>query len=297
MKIAYLILAHNNPCHLKKLIKALVTENSSVFVHIDRKAEEPELLSVEARNVHYTKKRHRVFWGDFSQVDAILQLLYDALSFPIDFDRFVLLSGVDYPLATAEEIEFFFSKNQNQEYINLVKMPSNELNKPISRLTTFKPKATASPLISLFNSLIFPLIRRTIRRDFRKYFVDLTPYGGSTWWALSRDAAEYVVAFSNENKRLVEFLRNSVCPDEMFFQTIIGNSHFANNVSANITYADWSDGRSNPAILKAHTIKSLIKDGRQIKDLYGEHNILFARKFTDSSHKELDSIDKIIGSL
>jgi hypothetical protein len=39
MKIAYLILAHNNPGHLSRLTRALTAQNNAVFIHIDKKAD------------------------------------------------------------------------------------------------------------------------------------------------------------------------------------------------------------------------------------------------------------------
>ncbi len=52
------------------------------------------------------------------------------------------------------------------------------------------------------------------------------------------------------------------------FQTIIGNSQFANKVKDNLVYVDWSEGKKNPKILS-------IEDYQQLKS----SDKLIARKF------------------
>jgi len=123
MKIAYLILAHNTPRHLSRLVAALSSESSGFFIHLDRKSNEEDFRNIEGPGVHLAEERVAVYWGDFSQVEATLLILRAALADPRDFDRFVLLSGSDYPLRSASFIEQFFARNADKEFINLVTMP------------------------------------------------------------------------------------------------------------------------------------------------------------------------------
>ncbi len=108
MKIAYLILAHNTPNHLRRLVQSLASDTSKSFIHLDRKSENHGFFETRGHNVCYTTSRVPVYWGDFSQVEAILILINTAYSDPVQFDRFVLLSGSDFPLRAAVEIERFF---------------------------------------------------------------------------------------------------------------------------------------------------------------------------------------------
>ena len=108
MKIAYLILAHNTPNHMQKLISSLSSDSSTFFIHIDKKSNIKDFNKIVGNNITFTKSRISVFWGEFSQVEAILVLIRTAMSNAIKFDRFVLLSGADYPVKTFKYIEDLF---------------------------------------------------------------------------------------------------------------------------------------------------------------------------------------------
>lgn len=138
MKIAYRVLAHNNPEHLQRLITALSSSSSSFFIHIDKKANFDPFLRMKGNNIHLTQERASVLWGDLSQVEAILILLRTALAKRCRFDRFVFLSGAGYPLRSTSSIGQFFENNPDQEFINLVAMPSKATGKALFRLITNK---------------------------------------------------------------------------------------------------------------------------------------------------------------
>jgi hypothetical protein len=150
VRTAYLILAHHQPSHLKRLVAALSCNSSAFFIHLDEKADASQFAELSSRQVQFTPKRIAVFWGDFSQVEAILVLIQTAMSHPSTFERFVLLSGVDYPLRSAVEIQDFFAEHANREFINLVPMPCDFAGKPITRLSDFKLRpASTNPVRKL----------------------------------------------------------------------------------------------------------------------------------------------------
>jgi len=115
MKISYLILAHNNPEHLLRLIHSLSTTDSFFFIHIDKKTPFYLFERTWAPNVSLAKRRIEVHWGEFSLVEATLHLIQQALDSPFGCDYLVLLSGVDYPLQSPRHIENFFQKNRGKE--------------------------------------------------------------------------------------------------------------------------------------------------------------------------------------
>ena len=295
MKIAYLVLAHNNPEHLRRLISALSSGASSFFIHVDKKSNVDPFLSMEGNNIHLTQERASVFWGDFSQVEAILVLLRSAMADRRRFDRFVLLSGTDYPLRSASSIERFFASKPDQEFINLVAMPSKAAGKAISRLTDYK--------IRPGDRLISRAIRKALmmagvlpqKRDYKTYLRDLAPYAGSTWWALSRAACDFILRFVTRETQAVDFFRNTICPDESFFQTILGNSDFRSKIVRNLTYTDWSDGRASPAVMtERHLDFFRATSSFAPDDTYGGGEMLFARKFADGPVDLVAKLDKQI---
>jgi core-2/I-Branching enzyme len=291
MKIAYLILAHNTPRHLSRLVAALSSESSGFFIHLDRKSNEEDFRNIEGPGVHLAEERVAVYWGDFSQVEATLLILRAALADPRDFDRFVLLSGSDYPLRSASFIEQFFARNADKEFINLVTMPSQEAGKPLSRLTTYRVRPGEPTVGRIVRKALMKLRIQASRRDYTLYLRDLVPYGGSTWWGLSREACEHVVSFVDRESQVVAFFKNTVCPDESFFQTILGNSRFKSRIARNLTYTDWSEGSSSPAVITDKHLEFFRGHPSFPPDsVYGEGEMLFARKFPDGSESLVASL-------
>jgi hypothetical protein len=79
MKIAYLILAHQNPGLLGRLIGRLTSPNADFFVHVDKKSDITPFASIAERpNVFLLRERVAIYYGEFSMVRAELLLLRQA---------------------------------------------------------------------------------------------------------------------------------------------------------------------------------------------------------------------------
>ena len=283
MKIAYLILAHNNPSHVDRLTQALATQNNAIFIHIDKKADIRPFLKIAGENIHFTPKRVPVYWGEYSQIEAILILVNAAMARSERYDYLVLLSGSDYPVRTAVQLEAHFAKYQGSEFINMVMMPSEAVFKPLSRLTDYRRRhGLKAKLIALVRGVLVKagIISRT--RDYKACFGALTPYAGSEWWALTHDACVHIQNFVTSNRRIMKFFENTICPDEMVFQTILGNSPFKDKVLRNLTYTDWSRGGSSPAHIEMRHIEWIRSEKvLTADDVYGQGELLFVRKVID----------------
>jgi hypothetical protein len=294
MKIAYLILAHNNPGHLGRLTRALNAENATIFIHIDKKADIRPFLKIGAENIHFTSKRVPVYWGDFSTTEAILLLINAAMAMPEPYDYLVLISGSDYPIRTPAQMESYFLKNRGSEFINLVMMPSKAASKSLSWLTDYrtrpgvKGKLIAQVRRVLAKSGIIPRAR-----DYKAYFGGLTPYAGSTWWALTNDACNYIQNFVARHRRIMKFYANTTLSDEMVFQTILGNSRFKENVRRNLTYTDWSLGGPHPSDIEMRHVDR-IRSERVLtaNDVYGQGELFFVRKIRDP--EVVDQLDQFV---
>src|SRR5882762_2525786 len=124
MKIAYLILGHNTPNHLGRLVRALDSPNAKIFIHIDRKSDiSPFREKLTQNSVAFLEDRVNVHWGDFSDVEATIRLMKEALNCSPESDYLALLSGSDYPLRSQQYIEDFFTRNHGRQCINLVRVP------------------------------------------------------------------------------------------------------------------------------------------------------------------------------
>src|SRR5215470_15141412 len=102
MTIAYLIFTHYQPEHFARLVRALSSDRSAFFVHVDRRVDlRPfEALVPPSRNVVYLRdgERMRSYWCGFNQIRATLNLLQSARRFGTEVRRFCLLSGSDFPV-------------------------------------------------------------------------------------------------------------------------------------------------------------------------------------------------------
>jgi len=294
MKIAYLITAYDNPAHLHRLLRAIVTPNSAAYVHVDAKFDSAPFERVRLPRVHFVKPRIAVYWGEFTMVEAILRLLESALGAAQRFDYFVLISGTDYPIRPIAELEAFLTANAGTQFINLVKMPDEDTSKPLARLRYYKV-LSGNPLALPLKIARRALIRAGLlsaQRSYEAVLLGREPYAGSTWWALTREACEYVLDFIAREAAFVRFYRNTWFPDEGMIHTIIGNSPFAGRVRRNLTYTDWTARGAHPAPIGPGHIRRFIEDPALVSDdRYGPGEVFFARKFSDQTAQLVEQLD------
>ena len=108
MRLAYLILAHNTPNHLCRLVRALNSPNAVFFIHVDRKSTIRSYRdSLSQPKVTFLEDRVDVYWDGFSRVDATIKLINESLNCSPESGYLVLLSASDYPLRSPTYIEDF----------------------------------------------------------------------------------------------------------------------------------------------------------------------------------------------
>lgn len=236
MKIAYLILAHTDQTNLIRLIQALNYKYSTgFFIHIDKKATFSDVdilsrLSPQMLEINIMKKYY-VNWAGYSIIEAEYALIKKALDSPIGYDRFVLLSGLDYPLYPNEKIFEFFLQNKNNEYIKALNLSRlNEPPKMLERIEIyhfFRDCNIRNPFLKklIAGGTLQIMKRLPIRK--KHFFLNSPVYEGSQWWALTKECLTFLHEYcETHNKELKKYFQNSFAPDEMLFHTIIFNSIF-----------------------------------------------------------------------
>ena len=236
MNHAFLILAHQYPDQLYKLITALNSPFSFFYIHVDKKNQEfmesfevNELRSLP--NVTFVE-RIEVYWGGFSQVKATLILLKAAMENPA-IGYFHLLSGVDYPLKSTADILSFFQHN-NQNYLTYV--PGEEcyrywldryyffdcryLDARSGKKNLFQ-RVIASVLIFLQKICVFAVMKLHWR--IRKP-IPLDYYHGSNWFSLTRSSVEYILSYIRQNPWILKRFEYTAVSDESFFIMILMNN-------------------------------------------------------------------------
>lgn len=290
MKIAYCILAHNNPEYLERLTYALKTEDTHCFVHIDAKSK--MLFDVANKpNVTLVKNRVPVYWGSFHIVQATLNTFQEAFGYD-NYDYFVLLSGADYPVRSNEYIEKFFEKNFSTNFMSIVKMPGN--GKTMDRVTfPWLPASTRTPGIKAFvKKCINTIVRKLkIHHKLPHEYKDYIFYGGSAWAAFTRETVGHILNFTKANPKFQKFFKHVLLPDESYFQTLLMNTSPTKPYQNAIMYTVWQEGNPSPETITLQHLASLEQE--EVQTSYGTMAPLFARKFNPKNNEVLEGIEVI----
>jgi hypothetical protein len=281
---AFLILAHNHPKQVARLVDSLPGD-SPIVIHFDARADSVDWSMLTgllgSRPATWFARRCACFWGTFSLVKATIAMIRTLSSTDVHYDRVTLLSGADYPLVSARELKVRLADAPTAEHLECFDL--ERPNRWDANAAPFRTEDLYSFFHVGFRSRLYPLFRRKPRP------VGLTLYGGTQWWSLTRDCFQYVDQFIADNPRFVSFFRHCRTPDEVFFQTIIAHSPFRNAITgSDLTLAYWDRPPPRPSIITMSDLDAL----QTCRDK------LFARKFDlDRDSDVLDALDKAAGRL
>ena len=267
---AYLIFAHKNLDQLPRLIDRLDSGGAAFFLHIDKATDtspyERALAKLRAlENVHFVE-RHRCPWSAFGLIEAQRSAMEAALAAG-RFTHFMMLTGQDYPLRPAHEIDSFFNAHKDTSFIGYFFGNTKRRRKQL-RMQRYKD----------WNMYFAGRHRRVSSELLNKVGINreipggLRPVKGWAEFTVTPEAAEYALRFYQQNPRYVRFWRHARHPDEYFWQTILLNSPLRERV-ANSTL------RYTPFIRPgaAHTATFRKQDLEELKQKSSEY--FFAKKF------------------
>jgi len=277
MKLAHLILAHNEPKQLERLVLRLAHPNSMVYIHLDKKTDiEPFAHLKEYDNVVFVKDRIKVYWGTYNIVDATLNGFKEILSSGNKYEYINLLSGQDYPLIPQQDIHNYLKANPGIAFMNY-RLFNPDWMEALPRIQLYHFNNLRLPGRYNFQWLINTLLPK------RKLPNKLMPVGRSQWFTIPQDCVEYLVDYWDTNPSLKRFIKLTWAPDEFIFQTILYNSHYKDKmVNNDLRYIDWSAKGVSPKTLTMDDADRLVSSGK-----------FFARKFDMKKNEDLlDFIDK-----
>lgn len=233
MKIAYLISAHTDVEQLKRLIGAL-HEDAHYFIHIDKKSNLKEFTSkISGENIHFLDERVDVRWGTWLEVVYQMLLLKIAIDYKVNFDRYITLSGMDYPVWSNARITEYIDQNEDKEILQGICMASDAIAEKQQQLyQCARPFFNYSFLGNKWNMRLSVICRETLRligrRKFLFYYDEqdkiVELYKGSSWWCITDELARYALQQYENNKLLRNYLINSFGQAETFMQTVAFNS-------------------------------------------------------------------------
>lgn len=294
---AYLILAHDKPGQLDKLLSLLDNERNDIYVHIDSKS---SMTAADfGRNISRSGlmvyKEVSVYWSDVTLTEAELVLLNKAVANG-PYMYYHLLSGADLPIKKQKYILDFFDRNNGKEFVEY-QIPGRFLDKPYYDrikyyhllVRHYRGKgfwgglaswcSIAIEYIAIFFQFLFRVNRIPENMEFAR---------GSQWFDISDELARYVLS---KRDWIMKQFRMTRASDESFLPLIVHNSEFKDrlywktfdgDMHANMRFIDWS--RGDPHLFRTEDYDELMAS-----------DLLFARKFDEKVDSEI--IDKIVSAV
>lgn len=230
---------------------------------------------------------------------AMLNSAFDYEKGKQPFDRFVIMTGQDYPLMSNKEIIKAYEEQPNKIYMtgmNLTRRGTKKIKEKFTVYHLFRDLPFRNPKIKQ----AFSFSARTLMRilPVRKCDHISYPNGGiwdvyqaSGYMSLPHDVARLVHDNLNENQILMKYFKYSFVPEEYVIPTIIFNSKYKNQAT------EWKDsykGLNRLSALEEFHYGDAIK-------VYTETDFgylvscgkMFARKLeTGKSDKLMDLLDE-----
>lgn len=281
---AYLIMAHNEFDILEKQLILLDDYRNDLYIHIDKKVRNFDFdyykNIVKKSNVYYVK-RLDARWGDFSLVQSELILLKEATK--SKYKYYHLISGVDLPLKSNDEIHNFFNNHDGLEFIHFcTEEQSINVRDRVLQYHFMRWCRTKNKYINYITSKINEILRIAQNRvNFkRKWDVNVKLKYGSQWFSITHELAEYVI---KKEDWINKYFKYTSCSDELFLQTLVYNSKFKDKLykkemnddyTSCMRYIDWK--RGGPYTFREEDFKELINSER-----------IFARKFSSKVDNQI----------
>jgi hypothetical protein len=105
---------------------------------------------------------------------------------------------------------------------------------------------------------------------------------GSQWWTLRSEAAFEILQYSDAHPEVLEYFKDTIIPDECFFQTLFMMGTYRDKRRASLTFSYVERNRRHPVMMTE-------KEYEKIKE--AETQMCFARKFDDKSQGLIQMIE------
>lgn len=263
-------------------------ERNDIYLHIDYRSmelyEKTNSLQMQQAGLHILSARNKVYWGDLSQVETEY-LLLETASAKESYSYYHLLSGTDLPIQTQDYIHSFFQINAGKEFVEYWSdnRHQKDLKRKISRYYFFTKHLKRNN--SKWHVITAPchnlaLIVQKMVHFHRKQEVEFRK--GSQWFSITHNFCLYLL----EKKPFVlQRFRYTLCPDEIFVQTLLWNSPFKKNIYniednniGSMRLIDWN--RGDPYTWKMQDYTELTNSDK-----------LFARKFCSQEEELIKLIE------
>ena len=238
MRIAFLNLCHTDPELVARAAKRLTADpDFDMYIHVDAKQDiEPFKKAMQGlTRVFFTNKREKVYWGGYNAIEATYILLREALQSDRNYDYFVTLQNLDYPIKSNKEIKDFFEINNGREFIRGCPIARTEdwefsrkyrlYYKKDNPYGKTSEKSLQKILIRL-QEMALSLTTIGCNGVIQEKDGDYPIFYGCAQWAVTRECAEYIDKFEKTHPAFNKKMRTMQFPDEEYFHTVVHNSKY-----------------------------------------------------------------------
>lgn len=276
MKHAFLIIAHNEYLVLSVLLSMLDDERNDIYLHIDKRAvdlyQKVKKLNIKNAGFYLIEPSIKVYWGDISQV-KVEYLLFERALPNGPYAYYHLLSGTDLPIKSQDYIHDFFHQNAGKEFVGFWQDADHQrdLERKVFRYYFFTQRlkdkgSLLHKATALFRNIALGIQKVTYYR--RKQTFEFKK--GGQWVSITENAARQLLQYKDI---MLSRMKYTLCPDEIFVQTILWNSPFRKSMycvnepnTGSMREIDWE--RGHPYVWQDTDYKILIDSDK-----------IFARKF------------------
>lgn len=284
LKISFIILAHQNPVIVERLVNALVEAGHTVALHYDKKGNTQDFAKLEqafaGNPAVRLAKRVKVYWGHWSICEATLNCLDEIAASDWEPDYVYYASASDYPIRSSDELVAFLTRNKGKEFIEGVPSDKQVWVKGGPQEERYQYRFWFNWRDQYQRASFFLSLQKKFGLK-RKFVLGLEPHMGSQWWVLTWPTLKRVRELAN-TRGVRGFFKTTLIPDELFFQTLVCNLVPASRiVSRPLTLYQFTDYMV-PIIYCADRVEYLIRQP-----------FFMARKLSPHRIELYDALDKV----
>jgi len=278
LKVAFLLLCHGNPANIIRLlsIEYFNHPNIKIYIHYDKKQPANTVNELKAfiktkNNLHFVEKRVSCGWGEYSLVEATLNMMEVAVNdSSFNPDYLFLISAACHPITPFSQLTQFLSEHYGKEFVE-----AND-HRYVNWIDGGWDKERTW--------YYFPFNYYT-ERDMYQYFcdfqekkgvkrelpIDMSLNFGSQWCCLTKQTCMGILKIMSDPK-LVEFFRYCWIPDEFLIQSLtVKVASIENVANRNFTFYQFNSFGRPLVICNDH------------KEFVDKLNYFFVRKVSENA--------------
>ncbi|MFY7840724.1 MAG: beta-1,6-N-acetylglucosaminyltransferase [Lacibacter sp.] len=271
MKIAHLILVHKNPEQVERLLHALTHPDFHFYIHVDKKTDQQPFEYLAKRpDTTFIKTRTKIYWAGYGTIQATLNGFEEMAT--VDYDYVNVISGQDFPIKSASYIHRYIAERNGSQFMTCDSIDDvwTDAAKRVRKYHFINWRIPGKFRLQFLVNRILPE---------RKYPLDHKIVGRANWFAITKEAATYILDFLKQHPEIVRYYKYCWGADEFIFATTLYNSHFKEQLLENFVYVDWTgQTEGHPRLLTIEDLPRL-----------QQSNKLFARKIDSQQNDNLIS--------